>query len=157
MAYEFADLGGGLFCGSIRLIKPSHCLFRAPSQFAFVDCQQPAVFKDKTAVDHDAFNSRPVLRVSHLQCGVSKWHVINMTQIKKYDVRFVTPLKFSDTVETQNVITDGFHANTHGDSFIHERIELPNPCVAPIVMILAGSEDKWFAVTGFESEKDGGD
>jgi len=62
-----------------------------------------------------------------------------------------------DTVETQNVITDGFRANTDGDSFIHARIELPNPCVAPIVMILAGSEDKWFAVTGFESEKDGGD
>ena len=59
-----------------------------------------------------------------------------------------------DTVETQNVITDGFRANTDGDSFIHARIELPNPCVAPIVMILAGSEDKWFAVTGFEAEED---
>lgn len=62
-----------------------------------------------------------------------------------------------DAVETQNVVTEGFHANRHGDSFIHARIELPNPCVAPVVMILAGSEDKWFAVTGFESEKDGGD
>lgn len=59
-----------------------------------------------------------------------------------------------DTVEEQNVITDGFHANTHGDSFIHARLELPNPCVAPVIMILAGSEDKWFAVTGFESEED---
>jgi hypothetical protein len=26
--------------------------------------------------------------------------------------------------------------------------------VAPVIMILAGSEDKWFAVTGFESEED---
>ncbi|HKP66153.1 MAG TPA: hypothetical protein VJX31_05965 [Casimicrobiaceae bacterium] len=60
-----------------------------------------------------------------------------------------------DTVETQNVVTDGFPANVHGDSFIHATVELPNPCVAPIVMILAGSEDKWFAVTGFESEDEG--
>jgi hypothetical protein len=59
-------------------------------------------------------------------------------------------------VETQNVVTDGFPASVHGDSFIHATVELPNPCVAPIVMILAGSEDKWFAVTGFESEEDGG-
>jgi hypothetical protein len=56
-------------------------------------------------------------------------------------------------VETQNVITDGFPATVRGDSFIHATIELPNPCVAPIVMVLAGSEDKWFAVTGFESEE----
>ena len=62
-------------------------------------------------------------------------------------------------VETQNVITDGFHADVHGNSFIHTTIELPNPCVAPIVMVLAGSEDKWFAMTGFEAEgdDDGGD
>jgi hypothetical protein len=31
-------------------------------------------------------------------------------------------------------------------------VTLPNPCVAPVVFILAGSEDKWFAVTGFESK-----
>jgi hypothetical protein len=55
------------------------------------------------------------------------------------------------TVQTQNVITDGFPATVHGDSFIHATIELPDTCVAPIVMILAGSEDKWFAVTGFEA------
>jgi hypothetical protein len=58
-----------------------------------------------------------------------------------------------DSVETQNVVTDGFAANVHGDSFIHQRLELPNPCVAPIVMVLAGSEDKWFSVTGFEAEE----
>jgi hypothetical protein len=55
------------------------------------------------------------------------------------------------TVQTQNVITDGFPATVQGDSFIHATIELPDTCVAPIVMILAGSEDKWFAVTGFEA------
>lgn len=60
-----------------------------------------------------------------------------------------------DNVGTQNVVTDGFPANVHGDSFIHATVELPNPCVAPIVMVLAGSEDKWFAITGVETE--GGD
>ena len=59
-----------------------------------------------------------------------------------------------DAVETQNVITEGFPADEHGNSFIHARVELPNPCVAPVVMVLAGSEDKWFAVTGFESEEE---
>jgi hypothetical protein len=60
------------------------------------------------------------------------------------------------TVETQNVITDGFPATVHGDSFIHATIQLPDSCVAPIVMILAGSEDKWFAVTGAELDSGGG-
>jgi hypothetical protein len=59
------------------------------------------------------------------------------------------------TVQTQNVVTDGFPATVHGDSYIHATIELPDTCVAPIVMVLAGSEDKWFAVTGFESESGG--
>lgn len=58
-----------------------------------------------------------------------------------------------DSVETQNVVTDGFAADVEGNSFIHQQLELPNPCVAPIIMVLAGSEDKWFAVTGFESEE----
>ena len=61
-----------------------------------------------------------------------------------------------DGVETQNVVTDGFAADVHGNSFIHQQLELPNPCVAPVVMVLAGSEDKWFAVTGFESEEKSG-
>jgi len=53
----------------------------------------------------------------------------------------------------RNVITEGFPATESGNSFIHARITLPNPCVAPVVMVLAGSEDKWFAMTGFESEE----
>ena len=60
------------------------------------------------------------------------------------------------TVQTQNIMTDGFPATVHGDSFIHADIDLPDSCVAPIVMILAGSEDKWFAVTGAEIESGGG-
>ena len=80
------------------------------------------------------------------------------TNDEPYFRGLVSCLTETDTgVETQNVITDGFPANVHGDSFIHATLELPNPCVAPIVMILAGSEDKWFAVTGFESATGGGD
>lgn len=60
-----------------------------------------------------------------------------------------------DTVGTQNVVTDGFPANVHGDSFIHAQVDLPSACVAPVVMILAGSEDKWFAMTGVENEGSG--
>jgi hypothetical protein len=56
-------------------------------------------------------------------------------------------------VKTVNVTTEGFPATKSGDSFIKAKIELPNPCVAPIIMVLAGSEDKWFAVTGFEAEE----
>lgn len=58
-----------------------------------------------------------------------------------------------DSVVEKNVVTAGFPANTHGDSFINAQVELPNPCVAPVVMVLAGSEDKWFAITGFEAEE----
>jgi hypothetical protein len=59
-----------------------------------------------------------------------------------------------DSVVEANVLTAGFPASGSGDSFIHATVELPNPCVAPIVMVLAGSEEKWFAVTGFESEEE---
>jgi hypothetical protein len=55
------------------------------------------------------------------------------------------------SVAEANVVTDGFPADTRGNSFINAHVTLPNPCVAPIVMVLAGSEDKWFAMTGFES------
>jgi hypothetical protein len=41
----------------------------------------------------------------------------------------------------------------NGNSFIDQKLDLPNPCVAPIVFVMAGSEDKWFAVTGFEREE----
>jgi hypothetical protein len=60
-----------------------------------------------------------------------------------------------DAVVTANVITQGFPATSSGNSSIRATVVLPNPCVAPIIMVLAGSENKWFAVAGFESE--GGD
>ena len=58
------------------------------------------------------------------------------------------------SVVTKNVLTPGFPATVEGDAVIDTQIELPNPCVAPIVMVLAGSEEKWFAVTGFEAEEE---
>ncbi|MFO0753097.1 MAG: hypothetical protein U0411_07230 [Thermodesulfovibrionales bacterium] len=58
------------------------------------------------------------------------------------------------SVVTKNVTTQGFPATTEGDSFINADIELPRPCVAPLIMILAGSEDKWFAMTGFEGAEE---
>jgi len=55
-------------------------------------------------------------------------------------------------VGMQNVTTAGFPATMRGNSNIDATLTLPNPCVAPIVFILAGSEDKWFAVTGVETQ-----
>ena len=53
-------------------------------------------------------------------------------------------------VVTRNVITRGFPASTSGNSDISATVSLPRPCVAPIVMVIAGSENKWLAVTGRE-------
>ena len=62
-----------------------------------------------------------------------------------------------ETIVTRNVETDGFPADEEGNSYIDAKIDLPNPCIAPIVFVMAGSEEKWFAVTGFESEEEGED
>jgi len=56
-----------------------------------------------------------------------------------------------DHVATVNTISRGFPATVSGDASIRTTLNLPNPCVAPIIMVLAGSEDKWFAAAGFES------
>ena len=60
-------------------------------------------------------------------------------------------------IVVENVTTDPFPASLEGDSFIHQDLELPNPCIAPIIFVTAGSEEKWFAVTGFESEEGAGE
>lgn len=60
-------------------------------------------------------------------------------------------------VGTANVMTKGFPATPTGDSVIDAHVELPNPCVAPIVFVMAGDENKWFAVTGFEADEHGGE
>lgn len=57
-------------------------------------------------------------------------------------------------VTEKHVETEGFPADFDGNSFIHGNVELPNPCVAPIVFIIPGDEFKWFAATGFENEED---
>ena len=59
-----------------------------------------------------------------------------------------------DNVEERNVISREFPANREGDSFIATRLDLPNPCAAPIVLILSGREDDWFAITGNEIEEE---
>lgn len=59
-------------------------------------------------------------------------------------------------ISPANVVTDGFPASVDGNSFIDQTLTLPNPCIAPIVFVMAGSEDKWFAVTGFESKSGSG-
>lgn len=53
-------------------------------------------------------------------------------------------------VATVNVTTGGFASTPTGDSDIDAMITLPAACVAPIIFILSGSEDKWFAVMGAE-------
>src|SRR5262249_49852628 len=46
----------------------------------------------------------------------------------------------TDTTTPVNLETTGFPANSKGNANIDARLTLPNPCIAPIVMILAGSE-----------------
>jgi hypothetical protein len=58
-----------------------------------------------------------------------------------------------NTTPVANVATAGFPASTSGNSTINESIELPNPCVAPIIFITGEDPNKWFAVTGFEKEE----
>ena len=53
-------------------------------------------------------------------------------------------------VGTVNITTVGFPATQSGDSVIDTFIQLPEQCVAPIIFVMSGSEDKWFAVTGAE-------
>jgi len=54
-------------------------------------------------------------------------------------------------VSTVNITTGGFPATRSGDSDINTTVALPPSCVAPIIFVLSGSEDKWFAVTGAET------
>jgi hypothetical protein len=53
-------------------------------------------------------------------------------------------------IVTVNVKSQPFHATRQGNSEINARLALPAQCVAPIVFVIAGSEDKWFAVIGRE-------
>lgn len=55
-----------------------------------------------------------------------------------------------DAIGTVNVTSVGFPATPTGDSVIDTYVQLPAQCVAPIIFVMSGSEDKWFAVTGAE-------
>jgi hypothetical protein len=56
-----------------------------------------------------------------------------------------------DDTPTVNVATPGFTANRNGDAQITARVHLPNPCVAPVIFIVAADEDDWLAITGVET------
>jgi hypothetical protein len=51
-----------------------------------------------------------------------------------------------------NVMTKGYPATRTGNSVINEKLTLPSSCIAPVIFVMSGSEDKWFAVTGAELE-----
>lgn len=52
-------------------------------------------------------------------------------------------------IATVNVTTRNFAATIPGgNADIDQRLTLPHPCVAPIVMVTAPSGSAWFAVTG---------
>ena len=53
-------------------------------------------------------------------------------------------------VNVVNITTAGFPATQSGDSDIDTTIQLPGDCIAPIIFVLSGSEDKWFSVMGAE-------
>ncbi|SDS42623.1 hypothetical protein [Jiangella sp. DSM 45060] len=48
---------------------------------------------------------------------------------------------------TVNVATDPFPASTSGDSEIEDRVDLPDPCIAPVVFV-GPNATTWFAATG---------
>jgi hypothetical protein len=51
------------------------------------------------------------------------------------------------TMEEANVTTEEFPATTSGNAKIKAVVDLPSPCIAPIVFIV-GDEGEWLAVTG---------
>jgi hypothetical protein len=54
-------------------------------------------------------------------------------------------------ISTVNVTTAPFAATRAGDSNIDAWVKLPADCVAPIIFIISGTEEHWFAVTGAET------
>jgi hypothetical protein len=57
-------------------------------------------------------------------------------------------------VQTVNILTGGFPAGVKGNSNIDAQLDLPDDCVAPIIFIMSGSEDKWFSVMGAETSEE---
>jgi hypothetical protein len=63
----------------------------------------------------------------------------------------VSETKNGKKISTVNITTAPFPATPTGDSDIDAQLQLPGDCVAPIIFILSGEEDHWFAVTGAET------
>jgi len=49
---------------------------------------------------------------------------------------------------TSNVVTDPFPATSTGDADIEALVDLPTPCIAPIVFVTNPTGTGWFSVTG---------
>ncbi|HEY6377567.1 MAG TPA: hypothetical protein VI316_00115 [Candidatus Dormibacteraeota bacterium] len=55
----------------------------------------------------------------------------------------------NSAVTPANVTTANFKATMpSGTAHIHQKLTLPNPCVAPLVFVTSPSGGVWFAVTG---------
>ena len=52
------------------------------------------------------------------------------------------------SVETVNVPTQAAPATPTGDATIRDSVDLPSPCIAPIVFVTSPT-GAWFAATGF--------
>jgi hypothetical protein len=57
------------------------------------------------------------------------------------------------TILIRNVMTANVPASREGDAEISEKVELPRPCIAPVVFV-TGTEGDWFSVTGVEKNED---
>jgi hypothetical protein len=52
----------------------------------------------------------------------------------------------------RNLITDPVPATRSGNADFNTFVILPEPCIAPVIFIIAGDRDQWFSITGFEEE-----
>lgn len=61
-------------------------------------------------------------------------------------VSCITPDGVGDP-PVENVQTDSFPASTSGDAYIEAQLELPKPCIAPVIFVTSPT-GAWFAATG---------
>jgi hypothetical protein len=59
-----------------------------------------------------------------------------------------TTFDATGAVSEAMIITPAFPATETGNANIMTTVTLPDPCLAPMVMILAGADDHWLAVMG---------
>lgn len=58
----------------------------------------------------------------------------------------------STTVTESSVTTPGFKATSSGNGAIRTTVDLPDPCLEPVILIV-GNQGEWLAVTGFDSQQ----